>query len=318
MKVVLPKYSGSSNKPPILSLVDDEETYVLTKANSVAWDLRSVPANADSSTYKQNVRVLQGDESIRQILRWRHDVETVFTGLNATTVATRRPLVTRLMRPNPLALFNTKMSELAGDRYNAALSQAIANDTARNDGRHTERNQVRQNGREHYLLVDDLHTALNHVVAELLPQQVLAKVKRALRREIRKPVEMGIRTYYQHLVRINNEEIPGMPPAFDQSQKLDDENLIDIILFATPKSWQKEMDRHRFDPMEKTPTEVIAFMEAIESSEDFDATLKKVASTKSDKSNKVAKKAKKGSGNPKKLAKTVKILSMTSRVLTHA
>ena len=87
MKVVLPKSNGSGRKPPIMSLVDDETTHELTKANSVSWDLRSTPADADSSTYKKQVRVLQGDEPIRQVLRWRADVDSVYTGLNMTAVA---------------------------------------------------------------------------------------------------------------------------------------------------------------------------------------------------------------------------------------
>ena len=86
-----------------------------------------------------------------------------------TTVATRRALIVRMMRLNPLATFNTKMSELAGERYNAALAAANISDTARGDGRTTDRDQVRNNGREHCLQLVDLETATNHVVAELLP-----------------------------------------------------------------------------------------------------------------------------------------------------
>ena len=304
MKVVLPKSNGSGRKPPIMSLVDDESTYELTKANSVAWDLRTVPADQDSSTYRKQVRVLSGDEPIRQVLRWRADVDIVYTGLEATTVAARRTLIVRMMRLNPLATFNTKMSELAGERYNAALVAANISDTARGDNRTTDRDQVRNNGREHYLQLVDLETATNHVVESLLPRQILPKFKRALRREIRKPAEMSVRTYFQHLMRINNEELPGMPPAFDRTQCFTDDNLNDIILFATPNSWQKEMDRQRFDPMEKSPVEVIAFMEAIEAAEEFDGTSSKVASAKSDyKSDKPSKKSKKGPGNPKKQKK---------------
>jgi len=138
MKVVLPKSNGSGRKPPIVDLVDDEATHELTKANSVSWDLRSSPADPDSSAHKKQVRVLQGDEPIRQTLRWRADVDSVYTGLNVTAVAARRPLITRLMRANPLATFNAKMSELAGEHYNAALVTANASNTARGDGRHTD------------------------------------------------------------------------------------------------------------------------------------------------------------------------------------
>ena len=70
----------------------------------------------------------------------------VYAGLNVTTVATRRPLIECMMRLNPLATFNAKMSKLAGERYNAALIAANASDTARNDGRHTNRDALRNNG----------------------------------------------------------------------------------------------------------------------------------------------------------------------------
>jgi hypothetical protein len=51
---------------------------------------------------------------------------------------------------------------------------------------------------------------------------------------------------------------------------LTDDELLDIVLFGTPKSWQKEMERQGFDPMEHTLTEVVGFMEQIEASEAFD------------------------------------------------
>ena len=48
------------------------------------------------------------------------------------------------------------------------------------------------------------------------------------------------------------------------------DELLDIILFGTPKSWQKEMDRQGFDPMIKTLSEVTNFMEQIEAAEEFE------------------------------------------------
>ena len=51
---------------------------------------------------------------------------------------------------------------------------------------------------------------------------------------------MKIRTYYNHIIRINNEEIPALPP-FQRGQALANDKLLDIILYGTPRSWQKEM-----------------------------------------------------------------------------
>ena len=45
---------------------------------------------------------------------------------------------------------------------------------------------------------------------------------------------------------------------------------MDIILFGTPKSWQKEMDRQGYDPIDHDVEEVVTFLENIEAAEDFD------------------------------------------------
>jgi len=55
-----------------------------------------------------------------------------------------------------------------------------------------------------------------------------------------------------------------------------------------PKSWQKEMDFQRFDPLANHAVAVVTFMECIEMSEDFDSD-KKVAKVKTKKNNKTKK-----------------------------
>ena len=71
------------------------------------------------------------------------------------------------------------------------------------------------NGRDHYRHKDDIPVALQRVMTSLLPRQALAKVKRALCRDMRKPSDVKLRLCYQHVTRVNNEEITGLPPAFD-------------------------------------------------------------------------------------------------------
>ena len=108
----------------------------------------------------------------------------------------------------------------------------------------------------------------------LLPNKILQRVKRYLRREARKPVDMTVREYLMHILRINAMEIPRLPPNFNAAQALSNDELIDILLFGTPKSWQREMDRQGFDPLASTPADVVDFMERIEMSEDFDSDKK--------------------------------------------
>ena len=74
---------------------------------------------------------------------------------------------------------------------------------------------------------------------------------------------MKVREYANHLVRVNTEEIPNIPPA-GPNQSLQDDEIMDILLYATPKSWQREMDRQGFDPLENNVQQVVAFMEHME------------------------------------------------------
>jgi len=127
---------------------------------------------------------------------------------------------------------------------------------------------------------DAIKDSLNEVVKNLLPNKTLQRVKRYLRREARKPIDMGVKQYIMHIYRINTKEIARCPPAFDNTQCLTPDEIIDILLFGTPKSWQREMDRQGFDPLASTVTQVVEFRECIEMSEDFDGDKKVAAVTK--------------------------------------
>ena len=85
-------------------------------------------------------------------------------------------------------------------------------------------------------------------------------------------------------MRINTEEIPFIPPAA-ANQELSNDELIDILLFGTPKSWQREMDRQGFDPLDNTIQAVVAFMERIEESEDPQMRDKKPSAVSNNNSN---------------------------------
>jgi len=80
-----------------------------------------------------------------------------------------------------------------------------------------------------------------------------------------------------HIYRINTKEIARCPPAYNHTQCLTLDEIIDILLFGAPKSWQGEMDRQGLDPLAKTVTEVVEFMERIKMSEDFDRDRKAAA-----------------------------------------
>ena len=56
-----------------------------------------------------------------------------------------------------------------------------------------------------------------------------------MRRDMCKPVDMKVRNYYQNPMRLNDEELPNLPPYLPDN-KLSEDELLDIILFGTPHS----------------------------------------------------------------------------------
>ena len=121
-------------------------------------------------------------------------------------------------------------------------------------------------GNDAHIHEDMLKTALDLVVANFPPCKSLARVKRSMRWDMRKPVEMKVRQHVQNLIRLNNEESPNLPP-FGTNQKLSEDRNLDIMLFGTPRSWQNEVEQQGFDPMEHSLVEAVDFMENIKSVE---------------------------------------------------
>ena len=117
---------------------------------------------------------------------------------------------------------------------------------------------------------------------------------------------MTVRQYYLNLYRINTQEIPNLPP-FGTRQSFCEDEFIDIIIYGTPGSWAREMDRQGFDPMDHTAEEVVAFMEQLESAEAHDKTSTKVEAKKTDKSSPSNKKKSSKEGSPKKETKYCEI-----------
>ena len=266
MKVITSNGTGTQKRSDlILPLKEDPELYRLDKTNSVSWELSSQPGVAGAATYKFQARVLQGDEDARQMVRWRLDVQKVCVGLHVSTYVTRKPIMEACMRTGPLASFRSAVHVCAKARYTEALDAAYVVDAGAGDT--VASDAVKANGIDHYVLNQHLDVALGLVLTNLLPRKILARVKRHMRRDMRKPMDMKIRSYYQNILRVNNEELPNLPP-YGAGQRLSQDELLDIVLFGTPRSWQNEMERQGFDPMDKQLHEVIDFMENLENTED--------------------------------------------------
>jgi hypothetical protein len=101
----------------------------------------------------------------------------------------------------------------------------------------------------------------------MTPAHGLQRIKRYLRRHCRKPVDMPVREFWANFSRINYQEIPKLPPMHDHEQSLQKDEVIDILLYAFPKSWQSKMTEQGFDPFAAGINALIQFAQRMEESE---------------------------------------------------
>jgi hypothetical protein len=291
MKIIASKDFGSAKKP-LLPLVP-EPVEIHRKDELTTLEILSDPADAGSPKVKLTFKMLHGNESPRELINWRVNVERALIGLNNTTGTTQDQMVKQFCKSTGLTLFNSHLVTAFMSRK-ALLMQAKQNQIENDRVNHAGANEAALTLELNNITALDLAgglaldpdgpiiitTALSHTIGALMPNKILQRVKRYLRREARKPLDMNVRTYFMNLLRINDQEIPYLPPLYNATQKLSDDEILDIVLWGTPKSWQREMDRQGFDPLTKTPYETLAFMENIEASEDFDADKKVAVATK--------------------------------------
>ena len=277
MKIALPKtdFTTKGHKQVLIPLVPPPSEDDLNKDNSTSFSLRTDRANADSPSYKIHCRILQGGEDLAVILQWRRSVTRVLKGLGLTTLRPSINIVETMMRGTPLSLFRAAIALEAQYAYDAAIEAVPAG-----AGHDAAVAAIEAQGVGHYEADAHFTLAMRSVVNQLAPKKSLQRVKRYLRRDCRKPADMKVRTYFQHILKINMEDIPMLPPFSDQSRLSNDE-LMDIVLFGTPRSWQREMDRQGFDPIDHSLSEVVDFLEQVETSEDFEGSPAKNKGNKS-------------------------------------
>jgi len=259
--------------------------------------LCSDPGDHNSTQVKFSFKGLDGDhETPREILEWRRNVDRALTGLdlNANGLSSYN-MCKQFMRRSALSSFIAKAgaflvnekaeaivtAEQARDNYPAATEAGhiVADFAALRVAVTTTNTRDTLDHLNEAYGPEVVKDSLNEVVKNLL-NKTLQCVKRYLRREARKPLDMDVKQCIMHIYRINTEEIACCPPAFNNTQCLTPDEIIDILLFGTPKSWQRKMDRQGFDPLAKTVTEVVEFIERIKMSEDFNGDRKVAAVTK--------------------------------------
>ena len=278
MKVAFQNNDGKGKeKPkPLLPLVPEELDKELDRSQTATFKLYSDPTDATSAKYEFTMAYIDGDESVREILTWVRNAQRVAEGLGITDGTLKLNLHQKCLRASMLTAFKSARQQ-EEDSWLVAQKAEVCTATAGNDA-------AKQAAADAVVMAspmpDDLYQQIiNKFITFVLPNKVLQKVKRFMRRECRKPATMKVRQFANHLHRINFEEIPMLPPH-GPNQSIASDEMLEIITYAVPRSWIKEMEKQGGDPLVMGLQLTIQFFEQIEASEDFDPDAKKVSNGK--------------------------------------
>ena len=79
---------------------------------------------------------------------------------------------------------------------------------------------------------------------------------------------MKMRVYRNRVVELNNY-LERFPTVFNATQKIDEDEIVDILEFGTPNKWQSEMVCLVLDSAVATSQELVEFCERLEFDEDL-------------------------------------------------
>ncbi len=115
MKIALPKDAIPRKNVSILPLSGTTSEEV-GKYNSKSFDLLVDPAAGaavGAATYRQNYRILKGDEDLRTKIQWIKDVKEVLLGTLVSTIDSQKAIVKTLTNQHTFTMFTQAVIELS-------------------------------------------------------------------------------------------------------------------------------------------------------------------------------------------------------------
>lgn len=113
--------------------------------------------------------------------------------------------------------------------------------------------------------VANFNVCLDAVRDQVFPSRAILLQKRYMRRFLRKPAGHTTREFAARLQEINGY-LPKFPRVVEGEDpvKLPDDEVLDILEFGVPVSWQKAMLLQDFDPLRHDVKAFVAFCERLE------------------------------------------------------
>ena len=248
MKVSTSSLKSQTNRRqvvPVIPLTRPETKISLTKQGEYSvLKCKTTPDAEGSATYDLPIPYFKTGTA-EEFLRWRRNVHRALTGQNVTTGPGQYNLTRKLLDGDALMVFNLKATE-------------VGNET-----------------------VTNYKTVMAAVTAHVFPLKALQTQKRYMRRFLRKPRDMKAREFVSRVCEIN-ELLTEFPEADDDS-KLPRDELLDLMEFGMPGSWQKVMILLDFDPVNHSIAEFVGFCERLELTEPESNRIEKKVSFNHDK-----------------------------------
>ena len=260
------KLTGASDdKPkkrvvePVIPLVRSE-TKDLKKGEYVVIKCRIRPNDNDSPTYDLPIPYF-GTGSAEEFLSWKDNLKKAIKGQDVNDGPGKFAMARRLLRGDALTAFN-----------NAALKHASETGASYN-------------------------ATIKSLTAHVFPLKALQQQKRYMRRFMRKPRELKVQEFVCRVGELNEFllEFPTATPGAIPT-KLPEDEIMDILEFSVPASWQRQMEIMDFNPINETPQAFINFCQRLE--------LHESASNGNGEKKKSSKQGKKGSGSNKRKQST--------------
>jgi hypothetical protein len=288
----------------ILPLVP--EVHEVEKERMSSFRVYSVPGDANTTRYDFSIAQLDGTEGVRPILHWILQLEKLRMAsnhVNANTMEAWNNVVVSLLHDPAKSSYEQNLVKVRAPAWltakQAAYDAAIAAgaDPDNPTGPELAAAQAAFDALAcPAISLEQIGAAQQEMVRDLVPTGTLRRVKRYMRRGCRKPADMKIRIFINHLTRMNISELPLLPP-FQAANSLGNDEITEIIQYAIPNSWNKKLREQGKDPLNMRANVFLQALEDLESSEtDFEkASTNSSTNTKSSKklSNKKSKKSNK-------------------------
>ena len=193
---------------------------------------RTNSGDKDSTTYDFPLPIFKNG-SVEEYLIWKKGFMRAAAGQNATNGPSKFALARRLLDGGALTAFENT----------ASLQFTETNDT-----------------------FDDVLAGL---AVHIFLHKALQKQKRFMRRFLKKPHGTKVKNYVERVIELNMLVTKFPPPSSTiLAAGLPDDELLDLLEFFVPLSWQKHMVIHGCDPLEGDTQDFVNFCERIKMTED--------------------------------------------------